>query len=197
MPTTLTSTNLLSDVNKSSNTNISSAETSERQPSVAPGLPHVDDEIPSEQTPLNSPNSRRKNSFGSSFQSQWITWLLTVLACTSVASTIYFAHNCSHNAPRSQGLIFSKPEKTILTLALLSQLTVFLLGQLINNMFESKRWEFAGSQHGILALNFLALGPSTPSIGVLMILFRALKAVNGKRNSQISGDGYVVWGSIR
>jgi hypothetical protein len=63
-------------------------------------------------------------------------WILT---CSTVAFTGYFAYNCSIKVPQSRHLLFSRPERTILLLSLLSQITIFLLCSLTDRVFELVR----------------------------------------------------------
>ena len=127
------------------------------------------------------------------------SWLLCLCTCATVAFTIYFAYNCSLEVPQSPILIFPKPQRTILTLTILSQSTIFLLGQLANSLFETVRWAFASSELGIPALSFFALGSSTSTLGVLMVLLNSFKAHPPDFNQQRTSarDGPPVWGFQR
>ena len=85
-----------------------------------------------EESPVSSP-----------LKSHVSTWLLAIATCASVIFTVYFAYNSTLEKPLSQALIFSRPQRTILTLSILSQLTIFLMGHLTNSLFEMVRWAFA------------------------------------------------------
>jgi hypothetical protein len=136
------------------------------------------------------------------FSSLWnhrAIWLLAVFTCAAVAFTIFFAYNSSLDIPRSQQLIFRSPQRTILALNILSQVTIFLLGLLTDSMFARVRWGFASSGYGISVLSFLALSPSTNYLGVLVLILSSLHLSKLSWNSKVpfSRDGHCLWGFQR
>jgi hypothetical protein len=139
----------------------------------------------------------KPNSLVSPIRSHIFDWALVAVTCASVGFTIFFAHNCSLEAPRSRTLIFSDPKRTILALNILSQITIFLLSQLTNGLFENVRWAFASSKRGIPALSFYAMGPSTRYRAVFIIfsigVMRYLQMQTCPRISPITRDSYWLW----
>lgn len=137
----------------------------------------------------------QEKSFQSLLRSQFSIWSLAIFTSSWVAFTVYFAYNCSLEVPQAETLIFSEPQWTILTLAILSQLTIFLLAELTNSVFEIVRWTFVSSERGLPALSFFALGTSTTSLGLLMVLWNGFKNHQSNCNSQRKWlrDGPRVW----
>ena len=121
-----------------------------------------------------------------------LTWVLVAFSCTWVIFTIIFAYNCTLDHPIFDSLVLATPARTILVLSILSQFTIFFVGELMTTAFEALRWAFACSQNGMSAFSFLILGRATGLLGVLGLLFRW---------DQIEHDGlkqnHRLWGSQR
>ena len=123
---------------------------------------------------------------------QRFTLILAYSTAICISFTIYFAYNSSMERPLSTCLIFERPERTILTLNIASQITVFLLGELTISVLEVIRWAFACSASGTSAYTFLALSRATNIIGVFFLL-----QVKGRTRQKLERDGHRLWGSQR
>ena len=133
---------------------------------------------------------RRNKGTKRSIRGYWFSWSMAILSSASVACTIYFAYISSQNGPIA---IFSNPLRTVLALNVLSQITVYLLGSLADNLLDNIRWALASSDNGISALTFLVLSPSTTSWALLAMLFKRsqLKSVRHRG----CPFGHQIWGS--
>ena len=120
---------------------------------------------------------------------QW-TLLLALLTAGVMSFTIFFAYNSAMEQPISNHLIFSNPERSILALNILSQITIFLFAELTLAVLEAVRWALACSTNGTAALTFLALSRATNAIGVLGILL-------GNGDKKFGKDGYRLWAGQR
>jgi hypothetical protein len=120
------------------------------------------------------------------------TWVLVAFSCTWVIFTIIFAYNCTLDHPLVESLVLATPTRTILVLSILSQFTIFLVGELMTAAFEALRWALACSQNGLSAFSFFILGRATGLLGVLDLLFR---------RDRIEHDGlkqtHLLWGGQR
>lgn len=123
---------------------------------------------------------------------QRLTLLLAVLSVASMSFTVFFAYNSSSEQPVSSMLIFERPERSILVLNIVSQITIYCLAELTLSVFDSVRWAFACSTSGISAYTFLALSRATNVIGVLYLILG-----NGVKPGTIQGDGHRLWGGQR
>jgi hypothetical protein len=125
----------------------------------------------------------------------FLTWILALLTLGWVIFTIYFAYNCSIDNPLSESLIFSKPERTILLLNVLSQFTIFLLGELTTSAFEAVRWALASTPNGISAFTFVGLSRATSVLGIVSLLFH--NRISGPGAPILEKDGHRLWGLQR
>ena len=94
------------------------------------------------------------------------TWILVAFACVWVVFTIIVACNCTLDDPIAESLVLATPAQTVLVLSILSQFTIFLMGELVTTVFEALRWAFSSSQSGISVFSFLILGRATGLLGV-------------------------------
>jgi hypothetical protein len=117
------------------------------------------------------------------------TLLLALITCATVIFTIYFAYNSSLAIPRTQTLIFSQPQYTVLTVNILSQASMMLLAQLTDGAFDNVRWAFASSKRGAPAMNFFTLGTSATYVGNLLVLYDGLKA----HYMNLAKEGTLAW----
>ena len=108
-------------------------------------------------------------------RNQPLIFIKVLLACASVSFTVFFAYNSSLEIPVTERLIWTKPQNTILTINILSQVTLVLLSDLIMNSFECIRWAMICSKSGIPILTFLSLSSSTSLVGVLKIIFEGFR----------------------
>jgi hypothetical protein len=100
------------------------------------------------------------------------TWGTAIITFGLIIFTFYFAYNCSLIVPASPNLIFSDPSTTILILAILPQIAVFLLSQLTSQLTDIVRLAFAASTRGIVGLTFFTLDPATTEIDLLKVLWK-------------------------
>lgn len=138
--------------------------------------------------PHGYPHSDR---FISPVWNQRFTLLLAFVTTIIMTFTIFFAYNSSLEHPVSSGLIFDKPERSILALNILSQVTIFCLAELTACVFEALRWGFASSASGTSAYTFLALSRATNIFGVIFLLFGKPAVPRPEK------DGYRLWGGQR
>jgi hypothetical protein len=131
----------------------------------------------------------------STFRQYFLTWVLALFTLGWIIFTIYFAYNCSISNPLTPSLIFSKPERTILLMNILSQFTIFLLAELTLSVFEALRWAFASSPHGINAFSFVGLSRATSLLGILSLLIR--NRIREPGEPILSKDGHRLWGLQR
>src|SRR5437762_6068518 len=120
-----------------------------------------------------------------------VTGLLLIVAFFCTLFTILFAYNSSIDRPFSKGLVLATPQRQIVALNVFSQLTVFVLGELITALFEALRWSFASSRFGISGFNFLALSRSTSILGILRLLQK------NEPSSRSFMSGHRQWGTQR
>lgn len=62
------------------------------------------------------------------------------------------------------------PKRTIAILSTMSTVSAFLLGELIQAIFERLRWVLASRPDGVLLTDFLGMSPATGILGVLATL---------------------------
>ena len=138
------------------------------------------------------PSTFSSRSSLSSVRQQWFTIILAYATATSLVFTVFFAYNSCLDYPIVRSLIFTCPERTILMLNVLSQVTIFLLGELMSSIFEITRWAFVSRDTGIPAYTFLILSRATSIIGVVMLLFARTVS-----KSKFQIDGHRFWGTQR
>jgi hypothetical protein len=133
-----------------------------------------------------------RNDFQRPLRQQRYTILISIATAASMSFTIFFAYNSSLELPVAPDLIFERPERTILVLNVASQITIFLLAELISATLEAARWAFACSASGASAYTFLALSRATNLVGVLCLL-----GGHGPQPKKFERDGHRLWGSQR
>jgi hypothetical protein len=131
-----------------------------------------------------------RSDFPSPLWNQRFTLALACLTAIVMSFTFFFAYNSSLEHPLSAGLIFQRPERSILVLNIASQLTIFCIAELTASTFEAFRWALASSVSGISASTFLALSRATNTAGVVFLLF-------GKGKRGLERDDFRLWGSQR
>jgi len=136
--------------------------------------------------------ARRTKRNQSPIQQQWSTIALAYLTGLCLAGTIFFAYNSCLEQPLIAILIPETPERNILVLNVLSQITIFFLTELTCSVFEITRWAFASREGGVHAFTFLVLSRATSLAGVC-----ALLATNCRKRFQWKRDGHWIWGSQR
>jgi hypothetical protein len=83
--------------------------------------------------------------------------------------TLVYAYGATLGTPSLRNL-YKDTTVTIFLLWLLSQLSVFLVRQLVSSTFERMRWALASSEKGILITSFLGMSPATTLSGILRLL---------------------------
>lgn len=97
----------------------------------------------------------------------WWLFLLTILCC---GFTSYYAFNATLTRPQLD-IISSVPSRTIGVLNALSTVSAFLLGELIQAVFERMRWVLASRPTGVALTEFLGISRATSMAGVLALLY--------------------------
>ena len=109
--------------------------------------------------------------------------------------TLLYAYGATLGRPALQG-VYKSNGITIFVLWVLSQLSVFLVRQLIARTFERLRWALASGENGILLTNFVGMSQATSLSGVLRLLqFRS--ASPQRRNVWGQVGGRVQWWMIQ
>jgi hypothetical protein len=110
---------------------------------------------------------------------QRYTLLIACATVVCISFTTFFAYNGSLEHPFIPGLVFDPPERSILVLNFVSQLSIFLLAELTAAIFEVVRWAFACSSYGVSAFTFLILSRATNAAGALYLLLRGAEGKIG------------------
>src|SRR5271154_1167236 len=110
------------------------------------------------------------DNFPSPIRQQTCTLIIACVTAVFMSFTIFFAYNSSMETPVSATLVFSNPERSILALNVLSQVTIFFLHELTTSVLEATRWAFASSASGVSAFAFLSMSRATSIVGVLCLL---------------------------
>ena len=121
-------------------------------------------------------------------RNQIATYLIAIITLICMISTIVFAYNSSLETPLLPTLVAKSPERTILILNIMSQVTLFSLAELTTVTMDATRWALAGSTTGTSALTFLALSKATTLLGALVLSIR-----NGKSD----GNSHRIWSMQR
>lgn len=96
----------------------------------------------------------------------WCLFILTILCC---GFTSYYAFNATLTRPQFD-IISSVPTRTIGVLNALSTVSAFLLGELIQTVFERMRWVLASRPTGVSLTEFLGMSRATSMAGVLALI---------------------------
>jgi hypothetical protein len=92
--------------------------------------------------------------------------------------TLLYAYGATLGSPSLQRL-YQDTSFTIFLLWVLSQLSVFLVRQLVSSTFERMRWALASRENGILLTSFLGMSPATTLSGVLRLLVFSGESTQG------------------
>ena len=124
-----------------------------------------------ESTSRNISSARSIDPRGIVLDPKWkqycIYCFLFIVSTMVTLSTIIFAFLSSSSRPVT---IFSSPQHTIALLTILSNISVFLMGELLSGSLDNLRWTLAGSPAGVGLATFLALGPGTGFVGLFRLL---------------------------
>jgi hypothetical protein len=128
----------------------------------------------------------------SPIRQQTFTLIVSCVTAVCMSFTIFFAYNSSMETPVSTKLIFSNPERSILALNVLSQVTIFFLHELMTSVLKATRWAFASSASGVSAFAFLSMSRATSIVGVLCLL-----KGKGPTPHKVGKDGHRLLGGQR
>ena len=123
----------------------------------------------------------------SRIRSRIIVCAIAFITAICLTATIFFAYNCSLEQPRVPALVAKSPERTILILNVLSQVTLFFLADLTSLVLDATRWALACSTTGTSALTFLILSQATTFLGVLYMSFGSTSGKFGRHNHRLWG----------
>lgn len=103
-------------------------------------------------------------------------------ACTMICCliTLLYAYGATVGNPSLQSL-YKDTSYTVFLLWVLSQLSVFLVRQLISSTFERLRWALASAEKGILLTSFLGMSSATTLAGVLRLLVSSGENTQGRK----------------
>lgn len=136
--------------------------------------------------------SPRSRSRAAKLENLWITTVLACITAIFMGFTMFFAYNSSMQQPYSPAFVAKSPERTILILNLLSQLTLFSLAELTSSVLDCTRWALASSPTGTSALTFLTLSRATSIIGTLYLSVGWTRKAQGATSSS-----HRLWGAQR
>ena len=104
------------------------------------------------------------------------TYLLFLATFVCVVGTICYLFISSSSHP----LVLSKPATTIFILNLATTVSVFLMSEMINQVFESLRWNLVARRTGAGIATFLSLGGGTSLLGVVRLMLSNQKVGHRK-----------------
>jgi hypothetical protein len=125
-------------------------------------------------------------------RNKFITLVIAIITALCMTCTIFYAYNGSLEEPHIASLVAKTPERTILILNIMSQITLFSLAELTTLAMDATRWSLACSTTGASSLAFLALSRATSFLGVLYLSFGT-----GEIGAKLERNGHRVWGSQR
>lgn len=123
---------------------------------------------------------------------KFIAFLIAILTAVCMTSTIFYAYNSSLDDPHIASLVAKTPERTILILNIMSQLTLLFLAELTTLAMDATRWALACSAGGAPSLTFLALSRATSLLGALYLSFGP-----GEMGAKVERNGHRSWGLQR
>jgi hypothetical protein len=98
----------------------------------------------------------------------YFTLLFLITALWVTATVVYTFMSSSSKRPYT---IFVSPEHTILALNIGSQISVFLLSEVVAEASDRLRWTLAARPEGVGLATFFGLGRATSLMGVVMLVF--------------------------
>jgi hypothetical protein len=104
-------------------------------------------------------------------RNQVVTVVMAFITTICIISTVFFAYNNTLDKPYVDSLVAKSPDKTILALNIMSQITLHSLSELTSLVMDTTRWALATGESGISALTFLALSQATSLVGALFLSF--------------------------
>jgi hypothetical protein len=113
--------------------------------------------------------------------SLYFTWCLFAVTTLSCAVTSYYAYNATLTYP-NQNFIPSSSEWTMGILNTMTTVSAFLLGELVQAVFERVRWILASRQQGVQMGDFLGMSRATSIAGVLALSWGTTKVSYVKKS---------------
>lgn len=98
-----------------------------------------------------------------------LNWCLFILTLSSCIVTTYYAYNATLENPDIK-FIPMDPDRMIGILNALSAVSAFLLGELVQAVFERIRWILASRPKGVALTDFLGMSRATSITGVVALL---------------------------
>ena len=117
-----------------------------------------------------------------------VLFIATILSC---GLTSYYAYNATLKKP-NQLIIPRDPNQTVGILNAMSTISIFLLGELVQAVFERTRWILASRTKGIALTEFLGMSRATSTTGVFSLFFWN-KSKPSSGNIGSSGGNSKVW----
>ena len=118
-----------------------------------------------------------------------LNWSLFISAVLTCGLTSYYAYNATL-ARSNPWFIPQNPEYTIGILNALSTASIFLLGELVQAVFERTRWIFSSRLQGIGMREFLGMSRATSILGVFALLCWKKKKGNSRTRSESSDNKF-------
>jgi hypothetical protein len=136
-------------------------------------------------------NTLEKSNFKSRVRSLMAVYIFAIVTVISISSTIFFAYNSSLESPYLAALVAKSPERTILILNIMSQLSLHFLAELTTLVLDATRWALAYSSNGTSALTFLILSQAT---GLLDAVYLAFGSDKIERDGKYQRYEHKFWG---
>lgn len=118
----------------------------------------------------------------------WCLFIATILSC---GLTSYYAYNSTLERPDSL-FIPQNPNQTIGILNAMSTVSIFLLGELVQAVFEHTRWILASRTKGIAMTEWVGMSRATSTLGVFALFFWK-KSRASSRTLDSSGGNSKLW----
>jgi hypothetical protein len=119
----------------------------------------------------------------SSARQLYLDWGLAAGTVVWCIVTAIYAYNATQERPPLK-ILFSNSRWTLAFVSALSQISMFLVGELVQATFERVRWTLASRGKGLLLTNFLGMSRATSLIGVMGLLVLSGK---GRETSTFRG----------
>jgi hypothetical protein len=114
----------------------------------------------------------------------WCLFIATILSC---GLTSYYAYNATLERPDPL-FIPQNPDQTIGILNAMSTISIFLLGELGQAVFERTRWILASRTKGIAMTEFLGMSRATSTLGVFALFFWKKSRANSRTLGSSNGN---------
>jgi hypothetical protein len=128
----------------------------------------------------------------SSARQLYLDWGLAAGTIIWCLITAIYAYNATLERPRLK-IIFTDTRWTLAFVSALSQISMFLVGELVQATFERVRWTLASRNKGLLLTNFLGISRATSLIGVLGLLVLSGKGGQTRTVREKLADKRQMW----